>query len=282
MNDCIRCGAKLTGEPHCANCGATAPTAVTPATFVTGESVKNPISRPAATSTPRRGRTIAIVGSVALVGLTAAAIIAVVNPETQTQSVETAVASTSSPSVTAAVPSPVSTAEEPSRTSPPSPESQSLATAPQQALKLTSSEARAQLKEHRELDRDSLDSVLYSWAPQVSSKCEGLDNVDLKPAWFPDGRAETNNLTVQQILAFHLSLANRDGALLITDRDVGDRTVFSGCSGRTMWMALIPKSFRSATAANRWCDRNGYPVGECAARYVVDAGESGAKVKWRT
>lgn len=157
-----------------------------------------------------------------------------------------------------------------------------LAETPQQAIRLSTGESRSQLRQRQRRDRSQLTSLRNSWAPQVSSKCEGLDDVDLGPGWFPDGNPDTDRLTAQKILAFHLSLAGRDGALTVTDKDVGDRMVFAACAGRTMWMAMIPRSFRSAEAANRWCDNQGYPIGECAARYVVAPGRSGAEVKWRT
>ncbi len=280
MKYCCDCGAKLTGEPLCANCGAKPP-AATPSTLVSREDPGASTPNPPAGSPRRRGRAWLVGGAMALGGMSVTAIVAI-NSDVQNQSVATAGAPAESPSLAPNDASPESATEAPTRAASPTPEPESLAALPQQALNLTASEARAQLKTHRQSDRSTLDSLLYSWAPQVSSKCEGLDNVDLRPGWFPDGRADTSNLTAQQILGFHLSLADRDGALLITDRDVGDRMVYSGCSGKTMWMALIPRSFRSAAAANRWCDRNGYPVGECAARYIVDEGESGAKVKWRT
>lgn len=158
----------------------------------------------------------------------------------------------------------------------------SLATTPQQAMALSSRQARMQLETNRQNDKRATADLRYSWVPQVSSKCEGLDNVDIKPSWFPNGSPDTYGLSAQQILAFHLALANRDGALMVTDRDVGDRMVLSVCAGETMWMAIIPKSFNSADAANAWCDRHGYPLGECAARWVVTPGKSGAEVKWRT
>lgn len=148
-------------------------------------------------------------------------------------------------------------------------------------MALTAKEARAQLESNRQNDKPELATVRYSWVPQVSSKCEGLDNVDLHPSWRPDGRPDTDSLAAQEILAFHLALANRDGALMVTDRDVGDRMNLAACAGKTMWMAVVPKPFRSANGANAWCDRNGYPVGECAARWVVKPGRSGAEVKWR-
>lgn len=282
MNHCSNCGAKLTGEPICANCGAKAPTAAKRNTFSTAETSKTPAPAAAATAPQRGRRTPLILGAVVVAGLATVTGVALVGSNGDKQPVVTAATVSASPSLTSTRPTPPASAATPATTASPAQELPSLAVTPQQATKLTPSEARSQLKDRRQTDRYDLDAVRYSWAPQVSSKCEGLDNVDLKPAWFPDGRSDTSNLTAQQILAFHLSLANRDGALLVTDKDVGDRMVFSGCSGRTMWMAVIPKSFGSATAANRWCDRNGYPAGECAARYVVDAGDSGAKVKWRT
>ncbi len=157
-----------------------------------------------------------------------------------------------------------------------------LAETPQQAIRLSARESRSQLRQRQLRDRSQLTSLRNSWAPQVSSKCEGLNNVDIGPGWFPDGNPDTDRLTAQKILAFHLSMARRDGALTVTDKDVGDRMVFAACAGNTMWMAMIPRSFRSAEAANRWCDNQGYPSGECAARYVVAPGRSGAEVKWRT
>lgn len=179
-------------------------------------------------------------------------------------------ASPTSPPTTRATPQPDSSPTEPL-----------MAQTPGQAMRLSPAQARTQLRQRRKTDIHSLGPLQYEWSPQVSSKCEGLDNVDLGPGWFANGSPETDNLRAQQILAFHLSLSDRDGALLVTDRDVGVRTIYSGCGGNPMWMAIVPKSFASATAANRWCDRNGYTLDECAARYVVPRGESGSEVVWR-
>lgn len=149
---------------------------------------------------------------------------------------------------------------------------------PEAALALTKGQARSQLAQVRSQDLSRLDALYYSWVPQLSSKCEGW-TVDVKPDWSPDGVAETKNVSAQQILAFHTALAQRYDAVLVKDTDIG-RGGSPQCEG-SIWLALGSQTFSSGSAANRWCDRQGFPVGECYARRVVPAGEPGGHSKQR-
>lgn len=259
------------GEAFCAQCAEPVPTPP-PAQQVQDS------SSPAPASTTGRGPWI-LVSAVAVLVAAGAVAFAMTSPTATVPPVSAPVSF-----VPRVLPTkPVEESLTPRATMTPTPASTpALAKTPQQAIRLSTGESRSQLRQRQRRDRSQLTALRNSWAPQVSSKCEGLDNVDLGPGWFPDGNPDTDRLTAQKILAFHLSLAGRDGALTVTDKDVGDRMVFAACAGRTMWMAMIPRSFRSAEAANRWCENHSYPIGECAARYVVGPGRSGAEVKWRT
>lgn len=153
----------------------------------------------------------------------------------------------------------------------------SVATA-DQAMALGTKAARKELARRRNDDVSRLDAMYYSWVPQLSSKCEGL-RVDIKPDWVPDGRRETPSVSAQQILAFHLTLAERFDGVLVEDSDIGRGGSYR-CDS-PIWLALAGRTFNTADAANRWCDREGFPSGECFARRVVPAGEPGGRSKPR-
>lgn len=146
--------------------------------------------------------------------------------------------------------------------------------APDQALALSDAEARAELAELRRQDRRRLGSLYDSWVPKLSAKRVGL-RVDIRPNWTPNGRAETESVTIQEILGFQLALDQRYDAITIRDSDIGRG------GSPAMWVSLADQSFATGNAANRWCDDQGIPVNECYALRVVPAGEPGGRSKPR-
>ena len=150
---------------------------------------------------------------------------------------------------------------------------------PDAALQLTPDQAAGQLEAMRQRDLSARDSLDDAWIPQLSSKCVGLA-VDIGPGWFPDGFAEVSSVTTEQILAYHLALQQRHGALTVARADVS--TSAEGvCQDRAMWVSLAPVRFTSADGALGWCADQGYNADECAARYLVARGESGTELKLR-
>lgn len=148
------------------------------------------------------------------------------------------------------------------------------ATTPAEAEALPSAAARSALDERATAGRRQVAVLVGSWVPQVSSKCVGVD-ADLGTDYLPDGGVDTYDLTVQQLLAFTIAMENNYGAITVHPRDIGsspNKPTSGACEGRLLYMSLAPEPFRSAAAANRWCDDRGIPWGECAARYVANPG----------
>jgi hypothetical protein len=119
-----------------------------------------------------------------------------------------------------------------------------------------------------------------SWVPQVSSKCVGI-RVDIEPSYFPDGVADVEHVTIQQVLAFNLSMHNRFGALTVRPTQLGidsDRATSGPCAQQAVWTSVVPRQFSSAQDANSWCAANMPPVQECGARYVARSGERSSLV----
>jgi serine/threonine kinase PknH len=179
------------------------------------------------------------------------------------------------PVATTPVPAPV---DVPSSTAPPSP---SRPAAPDDALALTDQQALAELSQEADESIVVPVPVLQgTWVPQVSSKCVGIP-VDIGPDWFPDGTDDTPHISIQQLLAFHLSMHGRFGAVTVRPTQVGvryDRATSGPCSGQQIWMSIVPRSYPDAAGANAWCAENSLPVKECAARYVAGPGQQSTLV----
>jgi hypothetical protein len=77
--------------------------------------------------------------------------------------------------------------------------------------------------------------------------------VDIQPNWIPDGIIDTPSVTIQQILAFHLSLHSRFGALTVRQTQVGiagDTATSGACANQIVWFSIVPNPFTSADQAN--------------------------------
>ncbi len=151
---------------------------------------------------------------------------------------------------------------------------------PDLALGLTDAAALGELELQSRDGAPVVAGLAGSWVPQLSFKCPGL-RVDLGPNWVPDGVDDTDRVTVQQILAFHLGLRQRFGALTVHPTQLGmtaDRGTSGACARQTIWMSVVPQAFGSAQAAKNWCDANALPARECSARYVARPGERSTQV----
>src|SRR5665647_1594936 len=168
-------------------------------------------------------------------------------------------------------PTPVATSV-PSTTVDPSTRA-ATATDPASALKLTASGAASQLLATSQQNATLLQPLVGSWAPQVSSKCAGIP-VDIQPRWIPDGVTDTQSVTIQQILAFNLSLQQRFGAITVLPMQIGissDRPGSGACQGQTVWMSIVPNAFTNSKDAAAWCGINVPPADECYVRLVATA-----------
>ena len=167
-----------------------------------------------------------------------------------------------------------SSAPQPPASQAPSPTAPDL-TQPDGALALSDQAATTQLEQDAESGRGTMQTLQGKWVPQVDGKCVGVA-VDIGPAWVPDGTIDTQSVTIQQILGFHISLRNRFGAVTAYQTEVGvaSQTATSGaCQGKIVWFSVVPQGFASPDDANNWCGVNVPPVKECEARYVARPGE---------
>ena len=112
-----------------------------------------------------------------------------------------------------------------------------------------------------------------AWVPQVSSKCAGLTEVDLRDAagrlGYPDGSVEAfpSGITETDVLDFNLGLAERlDNAMLLVRG-----TAPSICNGPRLWASLATVIGESSDVITAWCSANSFPPGECAPREITDA-----------
>jgi len=151
---------------------------------------------------------------------------------------------------------------------------------PETALLLDPATAQRELQTLVQAEAATVASLAGSWVPQVSSKCPGLA-VDIEPAFVPDGEVDTAAVTAPQILAFHLALTSRYGAVTTTAAVLGSESLPSICSADTLWVSLVPQRFAAADPALAWCAAGGIPVDECGARRVVPAGTDGTVVELR-
>ena len=157
----------------------------------------------------------------------------------------------------------------------PSPPTPGRPQTPADALALTDGQAATELGTQADENAPAVAALAGSWVPQVDGKCVGV-KVDIEPSFVPDGTPETPHVTIQQILAFHLSLHSRFGALTVRQSQLGigaDTATSGPCAGLVIWNSVVPKTFGTAQDANAWCDANVPPVNECLARYVARPGE---------
>jgi len=150
-------------------------------------------------------------------------------------------------------------------------------TTPAEALTLSTTQAATGLDWLVDRDRPAVADLADSWVPQVSSKCAGL-TVDLGPGYQPDGIVDTTGVTEPQILALHVALSQRYGAVTTTPEILGIKRSPSVCKGQPLWISLVPQRQPSAQRALQWCADAGFPVQECAARWVVPPGATGTRV----
>lgn len=171
---------------------------------------------------------------------------------------------TQSPAIATTEPAPPPTTSAPNRP-----------VTPEQALALTDQQALDELNLQVTEAASEVAGLVGAWVPQVSSKCVGV-SVDIGPDWVPDGVDDTADVTLQQILAFHVSLHNRFNAVTLLPTQAGlprDQATSGPCASSTTWMSAVPQRFASAADANAWCAANVPPIRECSARYFAGPGE---------
>lgn len=224
---------------------------------------------------PRSGRVVALAaaGIAVLLGLVGVAVTAgVLTRHTSTHA-------GASPPV-GPVPPTTTAPPVPTPTPSPTPSVPGRPTRPADALTLTDQQAVDELTLEADEAASALSAVQGGWVPQVSSKCVGI-SVDIAPNWMPDGTTETAHVTIQQILAFHLSMHATFNAVTVRPTQVGirgDRATSGACGGQMIWMSVVPQRYGSAADANAWCATNVPPVKECAARFVAGPGQSSTLV----
>jgi hypothetical protein len=144
-------------------------------------------------------------------------------------------------------------------------------------MALTAKQATAELDREADENKAPLAALAGHWVPQVDGKCVGMNNVDIQPNWQPNGTPDTQNVSVQQILAFHLALHQRFNALTARPVELAEPATARGgeCAGRALWYSVVTSTaYNTDAQANAWCDANLIPVNECLARYVPRPGEA--------
>ncbi|CAJ59512.1 MULTISPECIES: hypothetical protein [Frankia] len=147
---------------------------------------------------------------------------------------------------------------------------------PDEIALLSETRADAVLTQQAALDRPRVEALRGWWVPQVSSKCVGLQ-VDIEPDWTPDGTPDVPSVTEAQIAAFHVALQQRYRTLTTRQTTLGidgDFATKGPCSGRMVWISIVPQGFSSAAGANQWCTDRNIPLVECDARLVAPGGDS--------
>ena len=132
----------------------------------------------------------------------------------------------------------------------------------------TATQARQWLRKWTaQTDANELRTQRGDWVAQLSSKCTGL-TVDIEDG-IPDGTQDTSNVSVQQILGFHLNLRDDLSAVTTEWSSLSDRSTTGPCAGKSVWISFIPRGYPSAGMALDLCDANDFPYGVCAARYIA-------------
>ncbi len=146
---------------------------------------------------------------------------------------------------------------------------------PQQALELSSAEARDALDERRADDEARLQELRSEpgWMVQLSSKCAAFDTVDLEGPdgiGVPDGVAESLSGGIGEagILAFHLGAREQWGDTVLLASS--EALALSPCDdGTPRWLTLdAPTSGPYASVGEAMCEcrTRGLPFGECGIR----------------
>lgn len=288
MRFCTRCGNELKGARFCIRCGAPAEEGVPHVAGVgaaEGAASTAGPHRDVARRTPRLAAGVVVSALLVTGGIwwlwrpeDAVTVTAGRASSSATPSERTGQEPEASPTV-ASPPATTPTTEDPSPepSTPPASEASSPAVGtPAWALTLPEDEALDLLRGGAEAHSGFVAALAGSWVPQVSSKCRGL-TVDIGPEWFPDGEPETVSVSDSQILAFHLALFDRHGALMTTAQLLGSQSIPATCSADSLFVSLVPIEFPSAAQANDWCGAQGYPPGECGARLVLEPGAEGTR-----
>lgn len=200
---------------------------------------------------------------------------ATTEPPTTPEPVFTADVTTSDPSSPTSTPIPTPTPT-------PTPTS---ATVADEALLLSDSDAEAELGTMAVADLAGRGLAPGSWLPQVSAKCLGVPR-DFGPDWFSEQTPDPGRpITVQQILGYHLAVQARYGAVLVGQRSMGaaqETPLHGPCSGRQVWVSLVPRPYPSADQANAWCAAQSLSGNQCLARKIAAPGSGGTDDKPRS
>lgn len=181
------------------------------------------------------GWTVAVAGLL-VVGLLAAVAVLVLRPTT----------------VTVAAPAPVTT----TRTVVPSAPTDDTVSGYRSGSTDTEATSAALLAEGVEADRASVESLVGSWVPQLSSKRLGT---------VADGITYDSTA----ILGHYNELSDRYGPVRLVDS--GDWPVFRESD---YWVVVAAQPFRTAAQANAWCSAQGLGADDCFAKRLAHSGTS--------
>ncbi|WP_433783317.1 hypothetical protein ACQPX6_25105 [Actinomycetospora sp. CA-101289] len=138
----------------------------------------------------------------------------------------------------------------------PTPEVAAPSSAPTSPSRTLPAEPSAALQTQRGSDAGVAESMVGSWAPQLSAKKEGL---------VVDGQT----YDAAAILADHLRLRGEyPDAVLVWS---GDYTSFRSTD---FWITIVNRPFATPEAANAWCDSAGIGPDDCYAKRLSHSGEA--------
>jgi hypothetical protein len=188
------------------------------------------------------GWTVAVAGLL-VVGLLAAVAVLVLRPTT----------------VTVAAPAPITT----TRTVVPSAPADDTVSGYRAGSTDTDATSAALLAEGVAADRASVESLVGSWVPQLSSKRLGT---------VADGITYDSTA----ILGHYNELSDRYGPVRLVDS--GDWPVFRESD---YWVVVAAQPFSTAARANAWCSAQGLGADDCFAKRLAHSGTSAANTETR-
>jgi zinc-ribbon domain len=246
MTSCPTCGREL--SPHARFCGSCG----TPVAQQQQQQPSEPETIPQPTPYPPpipprhsapRSLLLPIVAGVAVLALATTGVVVFLLPRSTSQAQPPATTS-SVPTTTTTISTTLTTTTETTTTTPRPP-------------------TEADLQEQATADRNTVETLVGQWVPQISSKKLGLV-VNGVQFGYPE------------IMADFQSLKSRfPQAVLLNSND------YTNFSGTDFWVTVQATTFGTADEANAWCDQQGFAADDCYASRLMHTGGPAGNSKTR-
>ena len=146
----------------------------------------------------------------------------------------------------------------------------SIAVSSARPASISEDEARQRLQARADAKstRQTLGMLYGEWVPQYSHPCAGQE-ADIAGG-MPDRIIDTPAVTEGQILEFHQALDRNERLYLHTIdlADVSDEPVEGPCASKLVWLAITGLRYPDPQSVYRFCEKQGFPNGTCAARNI--------------